>query len=378
VLSRRILSNLDYVTIIVMLAIMAFGVVAIASATRSAFGAGGDDLHYVKLQLAWAGFGLAVMIAVLVVDYASIARYWIPLYLANLVLLGSVVVLGRAALGAQRWLEFGPLSFQPSETAKIAIIVTLAAQLATRKGRWRGARDYVVAGLHVLPPMALVLMQPDLGTSLVFVAVVLGILVGAGAPLWQLFVATFGGLAAAVGAIWAHLVFGLPLPLKSYQISRLIVFWNPNVDLLGAGYHLRQSLIAVGSGRLLGKGLFAGAQSQLNFLPAQHTDFVFSVVGEELGFVGAVAVLLLYLVLLYKGVAIALRARDVLGSLIAYGVVAMLAFHIIVNVGMTIGIMPITGLPLPFMSYGGSALISNCIAVGLLLNVCSRRHRMTF
>ncbi len=200
----------------------------------------------------------------------------------------------------------------------------------------------------------------------------------AGARLGHMLAIYGGGLACAVGAIAAHFRWGLPLPLKDYQLKRLVVFMNPGVDPLGAGYQLRQSVIAVGSGRLFGKGLFSGTQNQLRFLPFQHTDFIFSVIGEELGFVGGACILILYLLVIWRGVRIAASAKDTFGALLATGVVSMLAFHIIVNIGMTIGVMPVTGIPLPFMSYGGTSLVTNMVGIGILLNVHVRRHRTLF
>jgi rod shape determining protein RodA len=223
-----------------------------------------------------------------------------------------------------------------------------------------------------------VLKQPDLGTSLAFVAITLGILVAAGAPGRILAPIVVAGLGSVIGAVVAHFRWGLPLPLEDYQLKRLIVFTNPGIDPLGSGYQLRQSIIAIGSGRLVGKGLFAGTQNQLRFLPFQHTDFIFSVIGEELGFIGGIAVLTLYLFVLWRGLRIAAMARDYFGALLSVGVVSMLAFHILINVGMTLGMMPVTGIPLPFMSYGGNSMITNMAAVGLLLNVYMRRHKIVF
>jgi rod shape determining protein RodA len=218
-------------------------------------------------------------------------------------------------------------------------------------------------------PFLLVLKQPDLGTSLVFLAIVFGMMFVAGISLRHL------GAIVGAGLVFMPIFWHF---LKDYQKKRLTVFLDPNVDPLGSGYHIIQSKIAIGSGMLFGKGLFNGTQSQLNFLPENHTDFIFAVIGEELGFVGATIILLLYLVLLYRGIKIAGAARDNFGTLLATGITSMIAFHLLVNVGMTAGIMPVTGIPLPLMSYGVSALTTNLVSIGILLNIYMRRQKILF
>ncbi|MCL6451586.1 MAG: rod shape-determining protein RodA [Acetobacteraceae bacterium] len=376
-IDRRLLRNLDFPLPVLVILLMGLGLLLIYSATHSTI-ADTDPAQYLEHQAVWVGVGLLVIVALLLVDYVQLSRWSTLIYAANLVMLGLVLLVGRTALGAQRWLQMGPISLQPSEFAKVGLIITLAATLARKEGKWRGPLDYLPPLLHVAVPTVLVVMQPDLGTSLVFLAILMGMLLVAGAPPLQLLGLTAGGVAAVALALYLHFQVGLPIPLKEYQLQRLIVFLHPDVDALGAGYHLRQSLIAVGSGRWLGKGLFAGAQSQLEFLPQRHTDFVFSVAAEELGFLGAFMVLVLYFLVVWRAVRIGMESKDLFGSLIATGAASMLAFHILVNVGMTIGIMPITGIPLPFLSYGGSALLTNCLLVGLLLSVSMRRRRILF
>jgi len=227
-------------------------------------------------------------------------------------------------------------------------------------------------------PWFLVFRQPDLGTSLVFGAIFLAMLYVAGANPKIIFGASGGGIGAIGLAIYLHYRFGLPIPLREYQIKRITSFIQPGKDLQLSGYHTHQSQIAIGSGRLLGKGLMAGSQNQLNFLPQRHTDFIFSVIGEELGFLGSILVVGLFAILLWRAVQIAGRAKDMGGTLLVVGSVALIAFHVFVNIGMASGIMPVTGLPLPFITSGGSSLLTNCIAVGLILNVHFHRHKINF
>lgn len=376
-LYRRLLKDVDFTLVIAVVLLLGFGLVIQASATAN-MPVGGDPWHYTKRHAAYVAVGLVAMVATMVVDYRSLARWSKVIYVSNLLMLGAVAVMGRAAMGAQRWFYIGSLSIQPSEFAKVAIIISLAAHLSRRFDRLHRFTDLALPFIHVGVPVTLIMIQPDLGTSLVFSAVLLGMLFIAGAR-WTHLAAVYGSaLAAAVTWVILHLEYGIWIPLKTYQLNRLIVFANPNIDPLGAGYHIKQALVAIGSGHFLGKGLFTGTQSRLKFLPMQHTDFVFAVVGEELGFVGALVLLTLFLVIIWRGVRIAAEAKDPFGTLVATGVVSMFAFHVLVNVGMTVSIMPITGIPLPFISNGGSALLTNCIAVGLLLGIHYRRRKITF
>ncbi len=390
---RRIIKNLDYVLLIAVLLIIAYGLIAIASAThvttpikvaegsKLLFGViNVNALEFVVKQIIWALLGLTLMTAVIFIDYQDWPNYTRTLYLINIIMLLVVIFLGKTALGAQRWIAIGPFVLQPSEFAKVIIIVAFADFLAKREGRLRNLRELLPAFVFIGVPMLLIMVQPDLGTSLVFVAIMLGMLFMAGANPKLL-----GGLIGSGGLIlfgWLYAYFKYPdkvwMPLQDYQINRLTIFLDPYSDPLGNGYHIIQSQIAIGSGGLYGKGLFNGSQNQLNFLPEQHTDFIFSVVGEELGFVGTVLLLLLFFIVIYRGVYIATQAKDTYGTLLATGVVSMMTFHVLVNVGMTIGIMPVTGLPLPLFSYGGSSMLANMIAMGILQNIYIRRQKLIF
>jgi rod shape determining protein RodA len=362
-IDKRLLKNLDYVIIAVVVALTTISFFVIASASAE------NPYYYIKRQAIWAVVGLVLFVVMLSFDYHDLAQYTNQMYYINLALLIAVFIFGREAKGAQRWLRLGPLELQPSELAKIIIIITLADLLSKRAHSLHSVRDLVPVFLHVGIPMALILKQPDLGTSLVFIGLLLGMLFVAGIK-WQY----LAGLCGIGGAL-APLLFYF---LEPYQRKRILVVFNPYIDPTGDGYHVIQSMIAIGSGRAWGKGLFGGTQNRLGFLPEQHTDFIFSVIGEELGFIGAGIILLLYFILIYRGIRVALKARDDVGTLLATGVVIMFTFHILVNVGMTLGIMPVTGIPLPFMSYGGSSYLTNMMALGLLLNVYMRRQKILF
>ncbi|MCL6557895.1 MAG: rod shape-determining protein RodA [Firmicutes bacterium] len=375
---KKLLRTLDYTLLVTTVLIIIYGLIIISSATHATNPAGADPLAFVKKQMMSVGLGLAVAVFLVSWRYEELMRYTTALYVVNILLLVAVIFVGHSALGAQRWIRIGPLLLQPSEFAKLIIIVTLAAFLSRREGKLARFRDLVPVFLFAGIPLLLILKQPDLGTSLVFIAVTFGMLYMAGARTAWLLTIGGAGLLVVCGWIWAHLNYGVWLPLKEYQLIRLTIFLNPWKDWQGAGYHMIQSQIALGSGGLIGRGLFNGTQNQLNFLPEQHTDFIFSVVGEELGFVGATVLLLLYLVLIYRGVRIATVAKDGFGRLIATGVVTMLVFHLLVNVGMTMGIMPVTGIPLPLFSYGGSAMLTNLMAIGLLQNIYVRRQKIIF
>lgn len=376
-LERRFLKQVDYGLFLNVLPLLVISLLVVASATKANTDIP-DRFFFVKRQLLWIGLGTGAAFLPMVIDYNALARWARLLYYINLGLLSAVLVAGRSALGAQRWIQIGPFPLQPSELAKIIMIITLANYLSQREGKLKNLRDLLPSFLHVGIPMLLILKQPDLGTSLVFLAILIGVFFLAGAPARLLIYVFGGGLLAGILAILLHFHLGLWLPLEGYQLMRLIVFINPEADPLGAGYHIIQSRIAIGSGGWLGKGLFAGTQNQLDFLPEQHTDFIFSVTGEELGFFGALTVLALQFFLIWRAMRIAAAAKDPFGLLLAGGVASMFLFHVFINVSMTMGIMPVVGIPLPFVSYGGSAMITNFLAIGLLQSIWMRRQKILF
>jgi len=322
-------------------------------------------ISYLNRQLMWAAIGTMLAIVLVSVDYHRWLEWAYLLYGLNLLLLAVVLIAGVTRGGAQRWLSFGGFSIQPSEFAKITTILVLARYLGSHRQMtgfsWRAL---FCAGIFMLVPMALILKEPNLGTSSVFIPVTLALLL-----VWGIRLRVLGAI-LGMGAVAAPFLWH---GLKEYQRSRLMVFMNPNLDPLGAGYTVIQSKIAVGSGGLWGKGWFSGTQNQLNFLPERHTDFIFSIVGEEWGFFGTTVCLALFAVIFYRGILIATQTRDPFGRLLIVGLVTMLWFHVMVNVGMTMGLMPVVGLPLPFLSYGGSWTLTCLVAVGIILSVGVRR-----
>ena len=367
ILSKRLLRRTDLTLIVATAAIVIMSLVIIGSATH--VNTPSEERYwFVQRQGISILVDIALAAFLMNFDYKILHRYGNHFYVFNLILLILVMLVGQTALGAQRWIALGPISIQPSEFSKLIMIIALAAMMEKR-GRVRTLSDLAPIAVYVGVPFLLVLKQPDLGTSLVFLAIFLGMVFVAGIRLRILF--TIFGFGLAVLPVLWHF-------LKDYQKMRILVFMDPNVDPLGAGYHIIQSKIAIGSGLLFGKGLFGGTQSQLNFLPENHTDFIFSVVGEELGFVGCAVLLLLYLIVLWRGIRIAQDASDTFGRLLAVGITSMIAFHVLVNVGMTMGIMPVTGIPLPLMSYGVSSLTTNIMAIAILLNIQLRRQKLLF
>lgn len=367
-MTKRIFRRMDFALIVAAAGLLIMSLVIIGSATH--INTPSDERYwFVQRQGLFAILDVALAIFLMNFDYKMLQGYGNKLYVFNLVMLLAVMLVGHSALGAQRWISIGPINIQPSEFSKLIMIVSLAGILEERVGKLQTVHDLLPVAGYVGLPFLLVLKQPDLGTSLVFLAIFFGMIFVCGIRLRLLFGIFAAGI-ACLPILWHF--------LKDYQKMRIMVFMDPNVDPLGSGYHIIQSKIAIGSGMLFGKGLFEGTQSQLNFLPENHTDFIFAVVGEELGFVGAAVLLFLYLVLLWRGIQIARDASDMFGRLLATGITSMLAFHVLVNVGMTTGIMPVTGIPLPFMSYGVSSLTTNILAIAVLLNIHLRKQKLLF
>ncbi len=360
--------SLNYPLAFTAIALSIFGLIIIKSATLHAAGGSGDFLR----QTLYLVIGALAMVVFTFIDYHLWQRWAWPLYILDIILLGAVAIAGHSALGAQRWIGVGHILFQPSEPAKLLTTLCLAAILADPKRHYRRLSDLWVPLAAIVPPTLLVLKQPDLGTALIFIVILTAMLFFALPNLFH-FAAYAVGLALAA----AFVVF-TKFVLKDYQRQRLGVFLHPQYDPQGAGWSLVQSKIAIGSGQLVGKGLYQGTQTQLGFVPANATDFIFTVVGEELGFAGASLLLALYAALLGLSMLAVTAARDRYGLLVAAGIVSMFLFQVLINVGMTIGIMPITGIPLPFISYGGSSLVTCFMAVGVLLNIHLQRYKMSF
>ena len=387
-------------------ALLAFGSLMVWTATTTM--PGHDAL--VQRQVLGIVIGLVPLAVLWVMDYQVLKAWTGPLMVALSLLIISPRIpgLGSSVSGATSWLQFAGIRlFQPSEPAKLIFIVVLAAVIAEYGGKIEDRHDVMRVLGYVALPFVLIMLQPDLGTGLVFIMIAMGmLLVGGLKPRWFL-------VLAVVGAVLVGVVFGAnelldqalhrgpydpvyvaavqkaggdtsaasvtalkdtSVLVKQYQINRLGVFINPNLDPKGAGYNLQQSKIAIGSGGLTGTGMKAGTQSRLNFIPERHTDFIFSVLGEQFGFFGAMFLLALYLALLAATLSISASSRDLFGALIAAGLIAMWLFQVLENVGMTVGVMPITGIPLPFMSYGSSFMVTNLAGVGILLSIWSRRY----
>lgn len=364
--SRRALSAVNLPLVFLVTALVVYGSVVVYTATSGM--SGGPWLF--RRHLLGVGIGLVPLALVWAIDYTKLQGWVGPLVVldALLILSPRIPGLGFEAGGATSWLQIaGVRLFQPSEPAKLVTIVILAAVIAQFKGFVESPRDVGrVLGILAIP-LVLIMLQPDLGTGLVFVAIAMGMLLVGGLKGRWFAVFALLGVALVVVALSTGL-------LQQYQKDRLFVFLDPARDPAGAGYNLAQAKIAIGSGGLTGKGLGSGTQSNLNFVPERHTDFIFAVLGEELGFFGALLLLGLYLGLLVTTLEIAASSRDLFGALIAAGVLSMWAFQILVNMGMTVGIMPITGIPLPFMSFGSSMMVTNLAATGMLLSVWSRRY----
>lgn len=356
-MQRRTWRKFDPWLVLCALTLVAFGLVVIRSATLLADQPVSSQL--VK-HFAYAAFGIAAMIALSVIDYRVLGSFWPMLYGGMLALLALVLVAGQNVFGAKRWLGYGWASFQPSELAKVVVILCLARFLAGRGESVRRPKTLLASLAIVLLPVALIYRQPDLGTSLVLLVTWFGMTFMAGAPLRWL------GATLVVPMVGFPLVWRL---LKDYMRRRLTTFLAPDRDPLGEGYNIIQARISVGSGGWWGRGLGNGTQTQLNFLRVRHTDFVFAVLGEELGFAGAVALLGLFGVLFWRCLRVGAQSRDAFGALLAAGVTSMLLFQVFVNIGMNIGLMPVTGIPLPFISFGGSSLVSVFMSLGILQSV---------
>jgi len=369
-----VVRHMDWVLIAAVLALALIGTLLVWSATRTGLAqAGGNPNTYLEKQLLNVAIGLVLLIAVSLIDY-RILRMYTPLVYAA-ACLGLLVVLsplGATVNGAHSWISLpGGFQIEPSEFAKIGMILMLAVVLggelrdrASRPGALEVALALACGGL----PLLLVILQPDLGVTILLLVLLVGMIAVSGVRLRWLAGLGLAGVLAAL-AVWSlHL-------LKPYQVQRLTAFANPSADPRGTGYSAAQAKIAIGSGRMFGQGLFHGQLVAGNFVPEQHTDFIFAVAGEELGFVGAVTILALLAIVLVRAIRIAARADDMFGLLVASGIAIWFGVQSFINIGMTIGITPVTGLPLPFVSYGGSALFADMIAVGVLLAV-HRRHRV--
>jgi rod shape determining protein RodA len=361
----RFWKNFDWILFGIAMLLVVFGLIIIYSTSfKAAFHVAPAD---VRNQVLFAVVSLVALFVVAKTDYRMWGKLTTWMYLGSIALLVIVSITGKTALGATRWINLGFFQLQPSEICKMVLIIVLAKFFADHYDQMDQPRYLIQSLVYMLVPFFLVLMQPDLGTALLFIWLIM--VLTTKVPKTYLVALAVAGLAL------------LPLAtkfLKPYQRQRLTTFLNPTANPLGSGYNVVQSTIAVGSGQWLGRGLAAGSQSQLNFLPSQHTDFIFAVLAEKLGFVGAILLLGLFLALLLRGLQISWRARERFGMFLALGIVGMLLFHLFINIGMNIGLLPVAGIPLPFISYGGTSLLVSLVGIGLLESIAARRKKIEF
>ncbi len=362
-IDRRLVANIEWPLLVLTLLLVGCGLMTILSATYEE--SRPFSTFFIK-QSIWAGAGLVGLLVAMMFDYRLLHRYGYVVYVIAIASLVIVNIAGVRGGGAQRWIGLGPVALQPSEFMKIALVVVLATNLHRWAGgtRLRLGRLAMPIALFAVPAF-LILRQPDLGTVILLGLVAFSVLMIAGLPLrFVMIAALVVGPALPFG--WQH--------LKPYQQRRIVSFLDPQKDPLGAGYHVLQSKIAIGSGMVHGKGYLQGTQNNLHFLPEQHTDFVFSVFAEEWGFVGSAVLLALYAAMILRGLVIAGKAKDNLGALLAAGLTATVFWQVAINIAMTSGALPVVGITLPFLSYGGSSMLALLISVGLVMNVSMRRH----
>jgi rod shape determining protein RodA len=366
--TRRKAARLDWILVLASAALLALGALLVWSATANrADLTDGDPGSYLKKQLVNIAIGVVLAVMVAATDHRWV-RILAPLvYLASVIGLALVLVMGSTINGSRSWIVLGGLSVQPAEFAKLAVVVGMALLVAERTEgsfRTREVGNLDVAGMLAIAgvPALLILGQPDLGTMLVLSATVFGVIAVSGAGRAWLAGLAAGAAATAVAAVRLGV-------LKSYQLDRFLAFMDPTLDPRGAGYNTTQARIAIGNGGVFGQGLFGGSQTKAGFVPEQHTDFIFTVAGEELGLVGSAVLIALLGVVLWRALSIAAHADDLFGRLAAAGIACWFGFQAFQNIGMCLGIMPVTGVPLPFVSYGGSSMFATLMALGLLQNI---------
>lgn len=395
--------RIDTPLVVSVIGLVAGGLISIYSAT---FDARMSELF--TKQMVATIIGIALMVAVALIPLRTLQRISLPAYFLSLLMLVIVLLIGKQVSGSTSWFEIGPFSMQPSEFAKVGTVLALAMYLQRSDVNLQSNKDILVASAIVLAPIMLILKQPDTGTAMIFFGMFIPVLFWGGARMFTILVLIAPAVIAVAALLgttpffvtlivlgvlvlvtkqnWisAAVVFSMLVVigvsvqsihdrLRPYQQKRIATFLDPSADPLGAGYNVLQSKVAIGSGGVFGKGYLKGTQTQLNFIPAQWTDFIFCVPSEEFGFLGAATLLALFMVLLLRGVKIASGVKNTFGSFVAIGIVGVLGTHVFINIGMALGLMPVVGVPLPFLSYGGSALLADMIMVGLLLNLYAHR-----
>ena len=359
-IETRLFRQFDPLMFFCMIALTGLGILMIYSAT---FQTASANLYWKQLQF----FILAMIIFLILIniDYHVLTDFSLGFYIFAIALLVAVLFFGKRLNGAKSWFALGYFNFQPSEIAKLASIVLLARYLSEESRTYLIFKDFLMAGLIMGIPMFLIILQPDMGTTITFLPPLILLMFLAGMRYKLIFLAIVSGV-ATLPLFW--------LFLKPYQKARILTFIDPTIDPLGSGYQIIQSKIAVGSGRIFGKGLFSKAtQAYLDYIPEKHTDFIFSVLAEDFGLIGVAAVLALYFIMMTRLLSTAKQARDRVGTFIVMGISSVFFFHFVVNIGMIVGLMPITGLPLPLMSYGGSSLLSTIVSLAIVMNIRMRR-----
>lgn len=366
-MKKKILKNIEWSILICTILLIAIGIIALFSATY------GTEQEELKKQIIWLVISIPIMVIVISINYELIAKVS-PIFYGIIIILLIGVLFTESINGAKSWFNIGPMSLQPSEFAKIFVIIVFAVVITKiqQKGRDEISKPIklILALLVAIVPILLIIMQPDYGTALAFLVAIVCMLFTAGIKKRYI-----------IGCL---LIIAIALPILYFFIlpdhakSRIDVYLNPNLDPRGAGYNIIQSKLAIGSGQLLGMGVLKGNQTQLGFLYPKTTDFIFAVIGEEMGFIVAGAIIIIYVLLITKAIYVAKTAKDDLGSYIAIGICGIFIFHMVENIGMTIGLLPITGVPLPFVSYGGSSLMTNLILIAILLNISGRRQKTIF
>ncbi len=372
-IDRKAVRHIDFWLLGAMIALEILSLPLIDSATH-----GADGHYYLKRQLVMIAVSSVALVVGTFVDYRDLIRLSPWLFGANVVLLLSLRFIGKTVGGSTRWIPLGVFDLQPSELQKIVTILFTARMLRSKETYHDSWWDLLPIYAWMVVPIVLILWQPDLGTAISIAVIGTGVIYFSGTPGKVILSLVALGMVAVLIVLGLYWFAGLPLPIEQHWVDRIVSAFNPEKDPLGLGYQVLQSKIAIGSGGLWGKGLGQGTQNRLDFIPEQQTDFIFSVVGEELGFVGTLCVLSLYALIVYRCLIVAVGSLDKEGILVAGGVFTMFLFQVLVNVGMTMGIMPVTGIPLPFLSYGGTALIVNAFCVGLVLNVSWKRHKILF
>ncbi len=365
-MDRRLVENFDWWIIWTLLGILTIGLLSLYSALYPQIQENPTQNLFIK-QVVWISLGFVVLFCTLLIDYDRLKTLSLWIYLIALLMLVAVLVVGKEVNGSKRWLDFGGFQLQPSEFMKGVIVIQLASYFSSQDtSPFPSFNKLIMPAVLTVIPIVLILAEPDLGTAICLVTISATLIFFMGIR-WRYILIVALGCLPLIWPIWHHV-------LKPYQKTRILILLRPDLDPLGAGYHIRQSKIAIGSGMTWGKGFLKGTQNKLHFLPEKHTDFIFSVWAEEWGFVGCFVLLVLFALLVLLALRVARRSKDRFGSLLVVGMTALIMWQVLINIGMVIGLLPVVGIPLPFVSYGGSSLITLCFAIGIIENVSMRRY----